>query len=407
MSKIVAIEDFAPEVEPSRQAVELDVLCLADVKPKPITWLWPNWIAIGKVHCLAGDGGRGKSTVLCDIAARTSRGEAWPDGAQATKSGSVITLAAEDDVEDTLAPRLLAVGADMNRIFTVRSARNPDQSRRSFSLQVDLVRLEALVTERGDVRLVIIDPISSYLGKVDSHKNAEVRAVLEPLGELAARLGIAVICNNHFSKAGGTANSRIIGSVAFVNQARATFIVTPDAEDDSRLLLVPSKMNIAPMKHGLAYRLEGTLIETDGQTILTSRVAWELQPVTITADQALAALAGGAEERSAVAEAQDFLTNLLTGGPMPQKHIKEAAEGSGIAWRTIQRAKKRLCIEGAKDGMGGGWSWSLPKSADNAEECQPKKMASFGSNGALRCNGVAFCQYDDGLEIPEFLRRIG
>jgi len=170
MSKIVAIEDFAPEVEPSRQAVELDVLCLADVKPKPITWLWPNWIAIGKVHCLAGDGGRGKSTVLCDIAARTSRGEAWPDGAQATKSGSVITLAAEDDVEDTLAPRLLAVGADMNRIFTVRSARNPDQSRRSFSLQVDLVRLEALVTERGDVRLVIIDPISSYLGKVDSHK---------------------------------------------------------------------------------------------------------------------------------------------------------------------------------------------------------------------------------------------
>ena len=98
------------------------------------------------------------------------------------KSGSVVILAAEDDVEDTLAPRLLAVGADINRIFTVRSARKPDQSRRSFNLQIDLARLEELLKDKAGVRLMIIDPISSYLGKVDSHKNAEVRTVLEPLG---------------------------------------------------------------------------------------------------------------------------------------------------------------------------------------------------------------------------------
>ena len=78
--------------------------------------------------------------------------------------------------------------------------------------------------------LVIIDPVSSYLGKVDSHKNAEVWVVLKPLGEMAARVRVAVICNNHLSKGNGGDNSRIIGSVAFVNQARAAFIVAPNAE---------------------------------------------------------------------------------------------------------------------------------------------------------------------------------
>ena len=203
----------------------------------------------------------------------TSRAEppkarVWPDGANATAAGGVIILAAEDDVEDTLAPRLMTVGADLRRIFTIRAVRNDDEkrSRRTFNLQADLARLEAEIVRLGGVRLVIIDPVSSYLGKgVNSHKNAEVRTVLEPLSEMASRLRVAVICNNHFSKGGGSANNRIIGSVAFVNQARAAFIVTNDADDPDRLLLMPSKNNIAPMKHGLAYRIEGTTIEVGGQ----------------------------------------------------------------------------------------------------------------------------------------------
>ncbi|MPZ39724.1 MAG: AAA family ATPase [Rhizobiales bacterium] len=150
-------------------------------------------------------------------AGRTTNGEIWPDGAPATAVGSVITLAAEDDVEDTVAPRLLTVKANMQRVFTIRAVRNEDQSRRTFNLGADLARLEAEITRLGDVRLVIIDSISSYLGKVDSHKNAEVRSVLEPLAEMAARLRVAIVCNNHFSKGGGSANNRIIGSVAFVS----------------------------------------------------------------------------------------------------------------------------------------------------------------------------------------------
>jgi putative DNA primase/helicase len=175
----------------------LEVVCMADVRPAAIEWLWQNWIAVGKVHVLAGEGGRGKSTILCNMTATTTTGTKWPDGALACRAGSVIILAAEDDVEDTLAPRLMAAGADLSRVFVIRSVFDENR-RRGFSLQVDLERLEAEIQKHDNVRLVIIDPVSSYLGKVDSHKNADVRSVLEPLGEMAARLRVAVICNNHF-----------------------------------------------------------------------------------------------------------------------------------------------------------------------------------------------------------------
>jgi len=171
----------------------LDVVCMANVKPSPIEWLWPNWVAIGKVSVLAGDGGRGKSTILCDLAARTTTGDKWPDAAAASKVGGVIILAAEDDIGDTIAPRLLAAGADMASVFVIQSVRDGNQRRRGFNLQADLERLENEIRKRGDIRLIIIDPVSSYLGKVDSHKNADVRSVLEPLGEMAARMRVAII----------------------------------------------------------------------------------------------------------------------------------------------------------------------------------------------------------------------
>ena len=111
---------------------------MADVKPVSIEWLWQNWVAIGKVSVLAGEGGRGKSTILCDLAARTTASNRWPDGAAASPAGSVIILAAEDDVGDTLAPRLLAAGADMARVFVIRSVRD-EKSRRGAGLVCRLI----------------------------------------------------------------------------------------------------------------------------------------------------------------------------------------------------------------------------------------------------------------------------
>jgi putative DNA primase/helicase len=341
------------------RSLGLDVVCIADVKPVAIEWLWPNWIAIGKVHVLAGEGGLGKSTILCGLTATTTTAGDWPDGERADQAGSVIILAAEDAVDDTIAPRLIAAGADLNRVFVIRSVLDENR-RRSFNLQADLERLEAEIQKHDNVRLVIIDPVSSYLGKVDSHKNAEVRSVLEPLGEMAARLRVAVVCNNHFSKGGGSANNKIIGSVAFVNQARAAFIVTADDKDQTRRLLIPSKMNIAAMGQGLAYRIEGCLV---GDGISTSRIMYESTPVTVTADQALAAL-GNVKDRSEKSEAIDFLKDVLSRGEVDAKEVKRNATEAGISPKSLRSAREDLGVKSAHVrgfGAEGKWVWNLTK----------------------------------------------
>jgi putative DNA primase/helicase len=369
LRRVTSEENTTTVSLPSAARSGLEVICMADVRPSAIDWLWQNWIAVGKVHVLAGEGGRGKSTILCDTTAITTTGSKWPDGASASEPGSVIILAAEDDVEDTLAPRLMAAGADLARVFVIRSVFDENR-RRGFNLQADLERLEAEILKRDNVKLVIIDPISSYLGKVDSHKNADVRSVLEPLGEMAARLRVAVICNNHFSKGGGSANSRVIGSVAFVNQARAAFIVTPDENDDTRMLLIPSKMNIAPIRHGLAYRIEGCLIQHDGTDIATSRIMYESTPITISADQALAALDGNSENRSEKSEAIDFLTDALRGGPVSAKDMKKEAADAGISSKSLRSAREALGIKPEKAGFEGGWVWGLPKMPSEVEDAR-------------------------------------
>src|SRR5262249_2253901 len=159
---------------------------------------------------------------------------------------------------------------------------------RGFNLQNDLYLLERTIAEIGDVALVVVDPVSSYLGRADSHKNSEVRGVLEPLSEMAERTRVAILSVTHFSKGGpNTARKALdpfIGSVAFRGAPRAAFAVIADPEQEGRRLFLPVKNNLAPAPQGLAYRLEQRLVgdETDG-IIVASRSVWDLDPVTITA----------------------------------------------------------------------------------------------------------------------------
>jgi putative DNA primase/helicase len=345
---------------PARHA-RLDVVCAADIKPELIEWLWPNRIAVGKATAVAGNGGLGKSTLLCDWTARVTTGNAWPDGAAAGPIGNVIFFTSEDGLADTLVPRLIAAGADMQRIRFVRGSEE-NERKRGFNLQTDLAILEDEIRKFGDVRLVNFDPVTSYLGKTDSHKNSDVRSVLDPLAEMADRMRVAVIANNHLNKGNGSANSRIIGSVAFVNHARLVLIVMPDESDKTRKLLLPSKSNIGPEQYGLAYRIEGCLIPFGGKEIPTSRIMYERDPVKITADQAMAASDDQGETRTGKEEAIDFLTGLLSDGPVAARDIKRKAADDGISWASIRRAQKSLGIKPARDGFGadGRSIWSLP-----------------------------------------------
>jgi hypothetical protein len=157
----------------------------------------------------------------------------------------------------------MAAGADRQRVHLISAVTSENgKGRRAFDLQSDLDLLEAKIAEIGDVKLVIIDPISSYLGrKVDSHVNAAVRATLEPVGEIAERFRVAFMSVTHPPKGSTTtAINRFIGSVAFVAAARSAFMVTRDADNEERRLFLPVKNNLAPLGKGLAFWLEQRIV---------------------------------------------------------------------------------------------------------------------------------------------------
>src|SRR5262245_40616470 len=175
--KLVPLRDIAEESH-------LVVKCAADIKPEKIDWLWEERLPLGKCVLVAGEGGLGKSMLLAWIAAAVTRGKEWPCGEGQSRCGSVIMLSAEDDAADTIVPRLIAADADCSKVHILEAVREDDEGHRSFNLQVDLPELEKTLERLNDAALVIIDPITSYLGKVDSHKNADIRSVLEPLGRM-------------------------------------------------------------------------------------------------------------------------------------------------------------------------------------------------------------------------------
>jgi putative DNA primase/helicase len=360
--KLVPLHEV-PEESP------LIIKCAADIKPEKIDWLWQDRLPLGKCVLVAGEGGLGKSMLLAWIAAAVSRGKEWPCGEGQSRRGSVIILSAEDDAADTIVPRLMAADADCTKVHILETVRKDDEGHRTFNLQLDLPELEKTIDRLDDVRLVIIDPITSYLGKVDSHKNADIRSVLEPLGKMASKRHVTVIANTHLSKAaGGSANSRVIGSVAFVNHARAAFIVTADPDDPGRRLFIPSKTNLGKPRNGLAYRIADVALPgpEHGTTIWAPYIQWEDTPVTITADQAMAAMAGGPEGRTALEEAKQFLVEMLSAGEVPAKELKTVADAQVISAATPRRAKSALGVQVKRDGFGPGSTllWSLPSSID-------------------------------------------
>ena len=390
--------------------------CAAEIEPKRIDFLWPGRLARGKHTAIAGEPGDGKSQLSVYIAATISRGGDWPCGEGRAPVGNSIILNAEDGADDTVVPRLIAAGADLNRVHIVSAVRQEDgKGRRTFNLQADLALLEQKIAEIGEVALVSIDPISSYMGQTDSHKNAEVRGTLEPLSEMADRLKVAILSITHFSKSGSGSSTkalhRFIGSIAFTGAPRAAFAVIEDTDNEGRILFLHAKSNIGGKPQGLGYRLVQRIVGEEGEGIVASYVVWDSEPVAMSADQALRA-SEDTGDRSATADAEGFLRDRLSAGPVPAKDGEEHARALGIAPRTLARARKKLGVIAEKVGLKEGWTWSLP-----AEECQSPPKNAKENSGSLRPHLAAFGNTlppqppksapigvpTDGLGIPDSL----
>ena len=320
--------------------------CLADVESRPVAWLWPGRIPLGRITLLVGRPGEGKSFLTMDWAARVTRGRPWPDGRECPQ-GSVLLISAEDDPADTIRPRLEAHGADLQRIYLLSSIRQPSGLERFITL-ADIDSIEEAVIKLNDCKLMVIDPIGSYLGsKIDAYRDNEVRELLIPLAMLGEKHGVAILMIAHHRKSpGNVADDLILGSRAFTGVARAVWHVARDNENRDRRLLLPGKNNLAATGDGLAFSIMGN----------PPCIAWESNSVAMNADDALTGNHGGT-----VAIAKSWLRSELANGCQRAKDLLDKWKNTcGGSERTLARAKRELGVQAYRPENSYSWWWRLP-----------------------------------------------
>jgi putative DNA primase/helicase len=345
---------------------ELVTVTADRVEIKPIRWLWPNYVPLGKITLVAGRPKTGKSVLLVDLAARVSSGRPMPYADQSiTVRGRVILCMAEDDAADMVAPRLKAAAADMGMV-EIFDFIDTGRGERGLDISRDIAKLERRCKEVGDVALIIIDPIMSFIGAdTDTNNDASTRYALWPLKALAERLGVAVILNSHTRKgASGDLQDLIMGSTAFAGVPRALFGLLPDPRERSRRLLMSFGTNIATEKTPtLAYTIRSS--DVPG-TFDAPSVAWEDRPVHDLDQNEYHRLIREEAARSAgseITKATDFLDRVLGKGPMASASLERLASAEGISERTLKRARsEREC---ATKRLGDGtWMVGLPGAFD-------------------------------------------
>jgi putative DNA primase/helicase len=341
-------------------AATVNLVRASDLRPEPIRWLWPGWLARGKMHIIGGQPGAGKTTLAMAMAAIVTRGERWPDGSH-SPLGNVVIWSGEDDPADTLIPRLIASGVDRTRIHFVADTTEGNEQR-PFDPAKDMPALSSKIEKIGGAALIIVDPVVNAVAG-DSHKNTETRRALQPLVDLAAAANAALLGVTHLSKgtAGREPIERITGSIAFGALARVVMIAGKEGEKEdgspSRRFLARAKSNIGPDEGGFAYELQQGPMPGNNRIIASFAVFGEAIEGTAR-DMLAAAETESSEDKGAFGEAEDFLQEQLAEGRSVQTtELRAAATAHAIAWRTVERAKKALGVEAFQHER--KWSWRL------------------------------------------------
>ncbi len=361
---------------PDEEAVPVGV-SMADIKPERVEWLWSRRIPKAKVTILDGDPGKGKSTILYDLAARITSGQPLPDGEPVERGGAII-VSAEDGAADTIAPRFLAGGGDPTRARIIGSEEQ-------FVIPDELDKLERAIRQTG-ATFAVIDPVMSFLSDdINSNRDQDVRRALQPLVDIARRTGAAIVMCRHLNKSGGgQAIYRGQGSIGFIGIVRSGLMVGEHPELENTFVLAGQKHNLSKPPASLAYRIrsagpgdETAVIEYRGVSEVTA------QQISSTPDDE--------GERSRLAEAKEFLRDLLRAGPEFTGRIKAEAKEAEIGWRTIERAKAELKVQAVKDPDSGKWQWTLSGPTDEGDEdraSSPRQSedGGLGGDGGLRAS---------------------
>jgi len=327
---------------------------LADVEAKDVHWLWENHIPLGEITLLIGDPGVGKSYFSYFLSAQVSKGGYWPNEPnRPIKAGKVLILSTDEDPNYAIRPRADAAGADTDKIFILEGSRDEQGRIKILNLTRDIHRLENILRKDEGYRLVIIDPLSDYLGRIDSHKYSDVRWAMAPINALARKYRVAIVgimhCNKNTSL---QVLYRIMGSMGFPSVARSIWIIAKDREDEEnkRRYFSPLKNNLAPEQDTLAFHLENL-----GKV---AKVVFESKPVDEDFD--IEDVLVPQERTSETKRAKRFLLETLKDGAMLNTDVKKLSRDEGISGGTLRRAKDKLDIRSVKENKPGGkWYWML------------------------------------------------
>ncbi len=368
------LDRLRQKFQPETKAKISTIIRASDIQMRAKRWLWRGHLLKGALELLTGTPGLGKSQVQINLIASVTAGLPWPDGQPPSEPMNVIMLTAEDTLADEVAPRLVAAGADLKRIFIFNKIRLGGKDR-MFLLQEDLEELEKNVLEIGQVALVTIDPITAYMGgKMDSHKATEVRSQLGPLKDFAERADVSVSAITHPAKhSGSKAIDQFIGSQAFVAAARIGHICVQqfdDAEEGEErvptgwVLFAHAKHNPSKKMATLRYQIEELPAGNDPSTnelILAPRAVWDQSPVDMTADEAVAAASNlpGLRQRNRDQDLlQNLLMDILKDGPQKAIQVGETVKASGYSKKQYQTARQKLGVIATQ--TADGWILELP-----------------------------------------------
>lgn len=355
-------------------ASDIRVLCSHAVKyppdPKPTgirlstvaaeraEWVWQYRIPRGAITILDGDPGTGKSTLALEIAARVSCGESLPDNGRPHPPRSVIILSAEDSIPMTVVPRLQSARANLENILAIPNFSDNPEVETFSRMPRDLKLLEKAIAETN-AALVIVDVLAAYIPtEISMHRDQDVRNVLAPMSAMANRTGAAFVLLRHLNKnTGAAAIYRGGGSIGITGAARASLLLARDQANPDQRVLAVIKSNLGKIPQSVSL-----LIKTENEL---SRIEWQGFN-SESADSLLAASATATpkdqEDRSALNNAIEWLTELLSGGPMSADDVSAHARENCIKVSTLRRAKDCLNIRSTRNGgfgERGKWFWEL------------------------------------------------
>lgn len=309
----------------------MPLIRMSDVASEPVDWLWKNRIPRGSITLLDGDPGIGKSTLVRYIASAISAGRTLPGNDQVV-TGDVLLLGEEDGLGETVRPRLVAMNADISRIHALQGE--------VLTLAHNLARLEEVIVECGAV-LVVIDPLSSFLG-VSSEREQAVRHALMPVAKLAERLNVAVLAIRHLTKSRSAALHAGLGSVAIGAVARSALLLGRDPMEAGVAVLAHFKNSFGPPSPSLRLRLEGERVGLDGVSSLNANDLVK-------------------SHGRALHDAILFLQDALSMGAVRSDRIAKLASGANVTRATLREAKDVLAVESVKTGgFPSTWHWRLP-----------------------------------------------